>query len=642
MHIFLLNHILLKIRNRLWDKKNDILDLLAIVICLTSFSLPAGAGPAFEIIPPTCQQSLTNKNSQWTPFKSRREGQLAILQNTHNLELIFGSKKTTRSLNTFDNRLAELEFRVLKHLATYPEDLFYSAGELSKLESSRLKEVLATYANRFPKLLPPVFVANTRESFQLGNTNLRLAEERIRLSAKSIKPVIETPYAVFSQATSIPIEIAASEDLERDARKVFYERVLLIQKNLSKPAFGLIRMNPKLGTTKEFRKINVLLFLLADLKVILGNSDQAWMKIIEILRQKSNEEILIESGNLSLLTEKLIGFVNLYFRDSLFELDSDQRNGLSVAEVNLLRTEWLNPDSLGILMSRFTANPKWQKEIPIVKKIAQASASGKFKQLKYFGDLRDSQDQALAQDQLRSLNEVQKTLWMTNEATAQVYRTSPTANEATSNKDLRLLPPHQLSVVLTVRSDDPSFLLNIGKLTGNSTCLDPVTGESVFTLPAYAVDANIQALASFALQIKDFDRAKDFAGITNALLENTVKQVHFSGNKMIATFEMVSGEKISSKRLPYAFLRNVLKLGRSTKTQEPALVLETNYKQTHLLSKEMITERNHYVRDLANRLNVRWQDDITVPKTRNPLGQYSDEGCIIATQEYTLPNNHDF
>jgi hypothetical protein len=73
-------------------------------------------------------------------------------------------------------------------------------------------------------------------------------------------------------------------------------------------------MNPKLGTTKEFRKINVLLFLLADLKVILGNSDQAWMKIIEILGQKSNEEILIESGNLSLLTEKIIGFVNLYFR----------------------------------------------------------------------------------------------------------------------------------------------------------------------------------------------------------------------------------------------------------------------------------------------------------------------------------------
>jgi hypothetical protein len=64
--------------------------------------------------------------------------------------------------------------------------------------------------------------------------------------------------------------------------------------------------------------------------------------------------------------------------------------------------------------------------------------------------------------------------------------------------------------------------------------------------------------------------------------------------------------------------------------------------QTHLLSKEMLAERDHYIKDLANRLNVRWQDDITVPKTRNPLGQYSDEGCIIATQEYTLPNNHDF
>ena len=112
----------------------------------------------------------------------------------------------------------------------------------------------------------------------------------------------------------------------------------------------------------------------------------------------------------------------------------------------------------------------------------------------------------------------------------------------------------------------------------------------------------------------------------------------FDGNKKIFTF-IKNSETIKSQRLDQAYLRNILKIGSIKNTNQPGLLIERDYAQTHPNSSQMSSQHVEIVKQLAKDLGATTRGQMTIFKSRNPEGHYSDSGGGVMTSDYEVNLN---
>lgn len=191
-------------------------------------------------------------------------------------------------------------------------------------------------------------------------------------------------------------------------------------------------------------------------------------------------------------------------------------------------------------------------------------------------------------------------------------------------------------LIASVKTADPRLLMVIGDaVKGCSSCQSYSTGGQIYTLPGYVIDANIQALMSYALKAKDFQKG-DFLKINNWLEVETDVQITFNGNLQRFRFERAD-EVIESRSLETASLRNILKLGHLESSPETsALFLERDYSQPSDFLHQMRQQHQDLLTNLADSIGAELSGTITVPASRSPSGHYSDASGGSRIKDYTV------
>lgn len=199
-------------------------------------------------------------------------------------------------------------------------------------------------------------------------------------------------------------------------------------------------------------------------------------------------------------------------------------------------------------------------------------------------------------------------------------------------------------ILLTVLNGDPKFLITIGDAVKTSSCQSYSTGGRIDALLGYVMDANVQAVVSYSLSQQQFENAGDFHCVVKARLEKRLGKVEFDGNKKIATFTIrgaAAGEKsvkVVSLPLENAYQRQMIKLGRNTRTQQPGLRLEALYEQQHLHSDRMQAMHEEILEDLVREMGIEENESpIAVSGSRNPGGVYSDLAQTQTNEPYVIP-----
>lgn len=201
--------------------------------------------------------------------------------------------------------------------------------------------------------------------------------------------------------------------------------------------------------------------------------------------------------------------------------------------------------------------------------------------------------------------------------------------------------------ILTVLNADPKFLLTIGNAVETGSCQSYSSGGHIETLLGYVMDANVQAVVSFALKQQHFKSASEFNQVVKAQAEGRLSDVTFDGNLKKATFtvrrpEAAAGEAplaIESLPLGAAYQRQMVKLGHAGQLGTPGVRLERLYQQQHAQANAMQTNHQAILSDILQEMGVadnRYQ--IQIPPSRNPGGVYSDlGGGIKANAAYVIP-----
>ncbi|OFZ30098.1 MAG: hypothetical protein A2622_09605 [Bdellovibrionales bacterium RIFCSPHIGHO2_01_FULL_40_29] len=196
-------------------------------------------------------------------------------------------------------------------------------------------------------------------------------------------------------------------------------------------------------------------------------------------------------------------------------------------------------------------------------------------------------------------------------------------------------------LILSVKSSDPKLLLTIGDCVNAASCQNFREGTVIRTLPGYVIDANVQALLSFELNSSTFDSVQDFSKVKNWVKNSGVKlKVKFDGNLKVVTFTF-ENEVITSRQLDKGYLRNMIKLGKMDKSKKAGIAIESGYSQTHPDIEFMISQHIEIVKEMIEKISGSTKGQMTVYKSKNPAGHYSDLGSGIETDNYTLQFNLD-
>jgi len=193
-------------------------------------------------------------------------------------------------------------------------------------------------------------------------------------------------------------------------------------------------------------------------------------------------------------------------------------------------------------------------------------------------------------------------------------------------------------MVVTALDCSPRFMLTIGDAVNTGCCLNYQNGGRINVLPAYAVDANIQALVSWQLKQTHFASVRDYKAVLNAFVAGRAATATFDGDRLLFRFTLPDGATIETANLGFAHLRQIVRLGRVRYrfSVHPGLLAERVYAQPHPLQHLMHANHADILRALSEELRAVERRPVTFPKSRNPDGVYCDALGGVQASEYSV------
>ncbi len=184
-------------------------------------------------------------------------------------------------------------------------------------------------------------------------------------------------------------------------------------------------------------------------------------------------------------------------------------------------------------------------------------------------------------------------------------------------------------IVVTALDCSPRLMLTIGDVVNTGSCLNYQSGARINVLPAYVVDANIQALVSWHLKQTHFASVRDYKAVLNAFAASRPAAADFDGDRLMFRFTVPGGERsttIETLKLGFAHLRQIVRLGsvREGSARRPGLLAEREYAQPHPLQPLMHANHADILRTLAIDLGAVDRRPLEFPQSRNPDGVYCD------------------
>lgn len=193
-------------------------------------------------------------------------------------------------------------------------------------------------------------------------------------------------------------------------------------------------------------------------------------------------------------------------------------------------------------------------------------------------------------------------------------------------------------LVLTTTFHHPKMLLMVGDLVGTHTCQSYSTGGIIETLPGYVIDANIQGLASFGLNEKDFGSRTDFDRVVAAQERGVPVTIDFDAGKRIARFTFSKdgqSQTVTSRPLGNAYLRHIIKLG-ATDGDLPGIMFEPAKIQPSPAQSLMDQHAAEIKTEMATAIGGVADQKIKVVGSRNPHGVYSDRSGGRTKGDYEI------
>jgi len=196
-------------------------------------------------------------------------------------------------------------------------------------------------------------------------------------------------------------------------------------------------------------------------------------------------------------------------------------------------------------------------------------------------------------------------------------------------------------IVVTAFDCSPRLMLTIGDVVNTGSCLNYQSGGRINVLPAYLVDANIQALVSWQLKQTHFASVRDYKAVLNAFVVGRPATAAFDGDRLMFQFAFPEGErgaKIDTLSLGFAHLRQIVRLGsvRQGFSLRPGLLAERGYAQPHPLQPLMHANHADILRALSAELRAVDGRPLHFPRSRNPHGVYCDALGGVQSNEYTV------
>lgn len=180
-------------------------------------------------------------------------------------------------------------------------------------------------------------------------------------------------------------------------------------------------------------------------------------------------------------------------------------------------------------------------------------------------------------------------------------------------------------LIVTAFNHDPRFLLTIGDETEVYSCQNYKTGQYAYYLPSYVVDPNTKALVSWEIRESHFEDPATYHRLIKALQERQIASTEFNGDLGRIIWTTIAGEKIEIKKPAKGVLRNLIRYGVNDQ-RKPDIYLERDYTSGSAFLKELKGIHNQALHELSREMNVQTRGPITVYRSRNPVGTYSDKG----------------
>jgi hypothetical protein len=196
-------------------------------------------------------------------------------------------------------------------------------------------------------------------------------------------------------------------------------------------------------------------------------------------------------------------------------------------------------------------------------------------------------------------------------------------------------------IVVTAFDCSPRLMLTIGDVVNTGSCLNYQNGTRINVLPAYLVDANIQALVSWQLKQTHFLNVRDYKAVLNAFLAGQPAATAFDGDQLRFRFTLAESDRprtIETVSLGFAHLRQIVRLGRVRRRLllYPALLAEREYAQPHPLQPLMHANHAEILRRISQEMGAIESWPIKFPQSRNPDGVYCDARGGVQTGEYLV------
>lgn len=206
--------------------------------------------------------------------------------------------------------------------------------------------------------------------------------------------------------------------------------------------------------------------------------------------------------------------------------------------------------------------------------------------------------------------------------------------------------PQGGEIIVTTTSMAPRILLSIGSLVNAGSCMHPETGSRAQAIPSVALDANIQAIFSTALNQGDFASARDFSLLKSWLRQDAASvESSFEGNQGIFTFRNIrTQETVTSGAMRSAYYRYQLKVG-TAKNGQPGIRTEKPFAIDHAARRVMRDQIRSIKRRMAEAMGGRVDVAVSMPATRNlPGGTFSDAlygatGAGTSMRSYVIPRH---
>ena len=194
-------------------------------------------------------------------------------------------------------------------------------------------------------------------------------------------------------------------------------------------------------------------------------------------------------------------------------------------------------------------------------------------------------------------------------------------------------------MVVTAFDCSPRFMLTIGDAVNTGCCLNYQSGGRINVLPAYAVDANIQALVSWQLKQTHFASVRDYKAVLNAFVAGRAATAAFDGDRLLFRFTLPEGgadDRDRESRLrasaPDREARaRALRLLGASRTARGARLRAAP-------SVAALMHANHadILRALSEELRAVERRPVNFPQSRNPDGVYCDALGGVQASEYSV------